>query len=292
MSACVSISQSVAAPLAIVCGGGRLPFAVADAARRRGRRVVLFPLRGWADPAAVADFPHHWIELGQAGRMIGRVRAEGCSEIAFVGSVLRPSIRQLRFDLLTLRLLPRIVRAYKGGDNHLLSALGQLLEEFGIRVVGAHEVAPEILIPQGVLGRHRPSPRDQADIARGFEILAAIGPFDVGQAAVIAGLRVLAIEGAEGTDEMLKRVALMRQSGRVSMPPQTGVVVKAAKPGQDRRFDLPSVGVQTIEAAASAGLAGVAVEAAGAITAELKDMARAADATGLFLVGVSPPPGM
>ena len=136
-------SDQGSGPLAIICGGGSLPLAVADAVAGRGRRVVLFPVRGWADPAAVAHYPHHWIGLAQIVRLQRLARREGCRELVFIGAVLRPSPRQLRPDLGTLRLLPRIVRLFLGGDDHLLTGLGRLFEEAGFRLLGAHEVAPE-----------------------------------------------------------------------------------------------------------------------------------------------------
>jgi hypothetical protein len=271
--------------LGIVCGGGSIPLAVADAVARRGRRVVLFPLRGWADAAAAARYPHHWIAPVQFGRLKRLTRAEGCRDLVFIGSLTRPAIRHLRVDFATLRHLPRIIRRFRGGDDHLLSGLGEFLEEHGYRVLGAHEVAPEILVPSGILGRLAPTPDDLQDIATGFALIAAMGPFDVGQAVVVARGQVLAVEAAEGTDRMLARVADLRAHGRIGLPRAVGVLVKGPKPGQDRRFDLPSIGPQTIEAAAAAGLAGIAVEGHGAITADLQRLIDAADAAGLFVLG-------
>ena len=272
-------------PLAIICGGGSLPLAVADVVAGRGRRVVLFPLRGWADPAAIARYPHHWIGLAQIVRLQRLARREGCRELVFIGAVLRPSPRQLRPDFGTLRLLPRIVRLFWGGDDNLLTGIGRLFEEEGFRLLGAHDVAPEILVPAGALGRVHPTPRDLADIARGLSLIAATGPFDIGQAVVVADNRVLAVEAAEGTDHMLARVAELRREGRIGLPEKVGVLVKAPKPGQDRRLDLPSIGARTVVGAAAAGLAGIAVEAEGTIAADLQDVIRAADAAGLFIFG-------
>jgi DUF1009 family protein len=273
------------APLAIICGGGNFPHAVADRVAASGRRLVLFGLTGWADPAAIARYPHYWARLGQFGRFRRLARAEGCREVVFIGSLLRPSIRQLRPDLTTLRLLPRIVGLLRGGDDYLLTGVARIFEEHGFRLLGAHEVAPEILIPEGTLGRHRPLARDVADIEHGLSLIAAIGPYDVGQAVVVADHRVIAVEAAEGTDGMLARVADMRRTGRIALPEHTGVLIKATKPAQDRRLDLPSVGASTVAAAAKAGLAGIAVEAKGAITDDLETLIRAADAAGLFIVG-------
>jgi UDP-2,3-diacylglucosamine hydrolase len=273
-------------PLAIICGGGSLPFAVADAVRKRGRRVVLFAIRGWADPKRLEAYPHHWAALGQFGTFCRLARREGCRDVVFIGSIVRPAIWRIRPDLKTLRLLPRVLGIFRGGDDHLLKGVTAIFEEHGFRLVGAHAVAPEILMPEGTLGRERPSDRDHADIAKGLALLNASSPFDVGQAVVVADARVLAIEAAEGTDSMLARIAELRQSGRIAVATGRGVLVKAAKRHQDRRFDLPSIGPQTVEGAARAGLAGIAVVAGSTIVAEPERIGATADRARLFVLGV------
>jgi UDP-2,3-diacylglucosamine hydrolase len=278
-------NMPTATPLGIVCGSGTVPYAVADAVMRRGRRVVLFPLQGWADATAVQAYSHHWIWLGQFGRICRLAHQEGCGEIVFVGGLVRPSIWQLRLDWGTLMQLPLIVRSFRGGDDHLLSGVGRLFENGGFRVIGAHEAAPEITAPVGALGRLRPDATVEHDIAHGFDLLAAMSAFDVGQAAVIAGHRVLAIEAAEGTDAMLDRVTVLREAGRIALPAGVGVLVKAPKRRQDRRFDLPSIGPETVTCAARAGLAGIAVIARATIVAEPQRLIAEADRAGLFVVG-------
>jgi UDP-2,3-diacylglucosamine hydrolase len=270
--------------LAIICGGGTLPFAVADAVIKHGRRVVLFAIRGWADPKRVVGYPHYWAAVGQFGAFCRLARREGCRDVVFIGSMVRPAIWQIRPDFKTLRLLPRIFGIFRGGDDHLLKGVAAIFEEHGFRLVGAHAVAPEILMPEGALGREHPNDRDRADIAKGLALLSAASPFDVGQAVVVADARVLAIEAAEGTDRMLARVADLRQSGRIASG--RGVLVKAAKRNQDRRLDLPSIGPQTVEGAARAGLAGIAVVAGSTIVAEPTRIGATADRAGLFVLGV------
>ncbi|HEY7971283.1 MAG: UDP-2,3-diacylglucosamine diphosphatase LpxI [Xanthobacteraceae bacterium] len=273
-------------PVAVVCGGGSLPATVADALVGQGRGVVMFPLHGWADPAAVERFRHHWIHIGQLGRFSRLARSEGCRDLVLIGTLVRPTIQQLRLDIETLRVMPRIIRAYRGGDDHLLSGIGRILEDYGFRLVGAHEVAPQILAPLGHVGRFAPTPRDEADITRGLALLAATGPFDVGQAAVVADGRVLAVEAAEGTDHMLAHIAEMRRGGRIRSAAGTGVLVKAPKPSQDRRFDLPTVGPSTVEHIAAAGLAGLAVVAGGVIIVEPARVMALADKANIFVAGV------
>jgi len=180
--------------------------------------------------------------------------------------------------------LPHIIASLRGGDDHLLTTVGRVFEHYGFRVLGAHQVAPEILVPAGALGRHRPSAQDEADITRALNLLHAMGPSDVGQAAVVAGGHVIAVEAAEGTDQMLARVADLRHTGRV--PAGRGVLVKAPKIGQDQRFDLPAIGPETVDGVARAGLAGVAVVAMQTIIADPQQVVQKADAANVFVVGL------
>jgi UDP-2,3-diacylglucosamine hydrolase len=274
-------------PLAIICGGGSFPGAVAEAITRRGRRPVMFPVRGWADQKVVERYTHHWIAIGQAGRFFRLARAERCHEAVFIGTLLRPALTQLRPDWYMLRLMPRIAAVFRGGDDRLLSGIAALFEEGGVRIIGVGEVAPEIVVPEGTLGRFAPSERDRADIAYSLKLIATLGPFDIGQAVVVADGHVVAVEASEGTDNMLTRVAQLRAEGRFTKPARIGVLVKAPKPGQDRRFDLPAIGPKTIENVARAGLAGLAVAAGSAIVAEPDKVSTAADRAGIFFVGVS-----
>jgi len=278
-------ASSHESPLAMICGGGTLPLAVADIVASRGRKVVVFALRGAAEGTQVERFPHHWMYIGQIGKFLRLARANGCRDVVFIGSLVRPSLWQVHPDLKGLSTLPRVMAAFRGGDNHLITGMGKLLEDEGMRLLGPHEVAPEILMPPGTLGYVQASDRDRTDIDLGFDYLRATGPFDVGQAVVVAGKHVLAVEAAEGTDQMLARMAELRTNGRVRAPSGSGVLVKAPKLGQDRRFDLPGIGPQTIEGAARAGLAGIAVVAGATIIAEPERLVAAADRAKLFVVG-------
>lgn len=273
-------------PLALICGGGSLPLAVAESVTKRGRPVVLFALRGAADPAMVERYPHHWLHIGQLGKFFHLARAAQCRDVIFIGSLVRPSLWQVHPDLKGLSILPQVIAAYRGGDDHLLSGMGKLIEREGFHMLGAHEVAPEILAPEGSLGRVPASERDHADIALGLDYLRAAGPFDVGQAVVVAGKHVLAVEAVEGTDQMLTRIAELRANGRLRAAAGIGVLVKAPKRGQDRRFDLPSIGPHTVDGVARAGLAGIAVVAGATIVAEPERLVQGADRANIFVIGV------
>jgi UDP-2,3-diacylglucosamine hydrolase len=274
--------------VAIICGGGAIPGAVAEAVMRRGRRPVMFAIKGWADPQIVGRYAHHWVALGQAGRFFRLARAERCREAILIGTLVRPALTQIRLDWRAIRLMPRVVRAFAGGDDRLLSGITKLLEEEDdLRIVGVKDIAPDIIVPAGVLGRYQPSAADRADIARALHLIATLGPFDVGQAAVVANNHVLAVEAAEGTDSLLDRIADLRKQGRVSTPERVGVLVKAPKPKQDRRFDLPTIGPQTVANVAEAGLAGIAVAAGDTMIADPAEVIAAADRAKIFVVGVA-----
>jgi DUF1009 family protein len=280
------LAATASESIGLICGGGSFPAAVADAIVRSGRRPVMFAIKGWADAATVERYPHHWVALGQAGRFFRLANAEGCTRAVFIGTLLRPAIKQIRLDWRFIKMMPRIVKAYAGGDDRLLSSMAGLLEEGGMHIIGVKDVAPDIVVPEGPLGRHRPSERDHADISRALDLIATLGPFDVGQAAVVAANHVIAVEASEGTDNMLARIAELRAKGRLTTPLGVGVLVKAPKPAQDRRFDLPAIGPQTVAKVAAAGLAGIAVAAGDTIIADAAEVIAAADRAKIFVVGV------
>jgi DUF1009 family protein len=274
-------------PLGIICGGGSIPIAVARAVEARGRAVMLFPLHGFADKA-VERFPHHWVHLGAVGRLLSAMRKAGCRDIVLIGSLVRPRPWHVRFDLTTVFVLAKLVPHFRGGDDKLLKAVASMFEERGFRLIGAHEAAPEILMAEGIAGKVRPSVADGEDVDLGREVLGVMGPYDIGQAVAVAARHIVAVEAAEGTAGMLARIAELRSSGRLKLPARAGVLVKAPKPVQDRRVDLPAIGPDTVAQAKAAGLAGIAVEAGGTIVADMAALVRAADKAGLFVLGFPP----
>ncbi len=284
----MSGAADIASPIGIIAGGGRLPFAVADSLIAQGRKPVLFALRGFCDPAQVGRFHHHWISIGQFGALKKLLRAERCETLVFIGSLVRPALSEIRLDLGTLQVMPSVIKAYRGGDDHLLSRIGGIFEQHGFRLVGIRDVAPDVLMPEGTLTRLRPDAQALADIAKGREVVAALSAFDIGQGCVVIDGHVVAVEGIEGTDAMLMRVARLRDEGVIRAGIGRGVLVKAAKRGQDLRFDLPTIGPDTVKEALTAGLAGVAIVAGNAIVAEPQAMIAAADKAGLFIEGLTP----
>ena len=273
--------------VAIICGGGAFPAAIADAVLAQGRPVYLFLVKGFAD-AALERYPHEWVKIGALAKFVASSRKHGAKDIVIIGSSVRPRLSQIGFDWKSALLLPRLARMFLGGDNSLLSGVAKIFEENGLTVRGAHEVAPQILMPEGLATRLLPNAKENEAIEAGRDLLRAIDGFDVGQAVVVAGKRIVAIEGAEGTQGLLARVEEMRRNGRLRLGAREGVLVKLPKPSQDRRLDLPAIGIDTIAQAKAAGLAGIAVEARGSIVVDAQKFVEAAELAGLFVVALPP----
>jgi hypothetical protein len=263
-----------------------MPFAVADSLTARGLNPVLFALKGVCDPVATERFRHHWITVGQYGRAKKLFRAENCKNLVFIGTLVRPALSEIRLDWETIRVMGRVWSAFRGGDDHLLSGVGRIFEQEGFRLLGLKEVAPDLLMPEGCVTRTLPGQDATVDIAKGRDVLRALSPFDIGQAVVVIDGHVVGVEGIEGTDELLARIASLRAAGSIRSAKGRGVLVKAPKSGQDLRFDLPTIGSRTIEKAAAAALAGVAVLAGNTVVADAQAMIEAADKAGLFVTGL------
>lgn len=270
--------------LGIIAGGGLLPHRVVAACRDAGRPFCIVAIRGEAD-APIAAEACATVGLGQAGHIFSALRTEGCGEVTMVGKVARPDFRTLKTDWRGLALLPRIVAAARRGDDALLSTLGRIFEAEGFRLVGVEGLAPDLIVSSGPLSATVPDAEALKDIARAAAVVRSLGPFDVGQAAVVCAGLVLAIEAAEGTDAMLARCAELPEALRGTAGSRRGVLVKLPKPDQDRRLDLPTIGPKTVDGAIKAGLSGIAVEAGGAVIVDRADVLAAADQHGLFVYG-------
>ena len=249
-----------------------------SACRHEGREPFVIGLRDQADPATFSRPPDVWIRVGEAGKGIGLLKAAGATEVVLVGRVSRPSLRALRPDAWTARFLARIGPAWYR-DGSILDAVASALEKEGLRVVAPEALASSLAARARVYGRRVPGEEDRVDIARGFEVARALGALDIGQGTIVQRGRVIGVEAAEGTD------ALIERCGPLLSPGEGGVLVKACKPGQDLRIDLPAIGPRTVANAARIGLAGIAVEAGRALILDAEAVARDADAAGLFVVG-------
>ena len=271
--------------LGIIAGGGELPRAIAHSARDGGRDVFVLAINGTTDEWA-REFPCEWMSLGEPGKAFKAFRAHGCSDITLAGKIQRPRFADLRLDTKGMMIAPRVIAAALKGDDALLRSLVDMFEREGFRVVGAAEAAPDLIAKAGVMGCVRPTPENEADIAHALKVARALGALDVGQAAIVCQGLTLAVEAAEGTDAMIARVTALPEHFRGSGGKLRGVLVKAPKPIQDGKTDLPVVGVQTIQNVHSVHLAGIAVEAGGALIVDRTAVIAEADRLGVFLVGV------
>jgi hypothetical protein len=274
--------------LGLIAGGGELPRAVAEAVRAAGRSVFVVPLVGSVAENWVKDFPHEFLSPGEPGRIIKALKGAGAGDVLMAGRVDRPKFSELKLDAKGMLLLPKAVAAAKKGDDALLRFIVGICEDEGLRAVSVAEAAPALVAAEGALGAITPNDEHRADIEKAFRIVHALGALDVGQAAAVCEGLALAVEAAEGTDAMLVRIGTLRESLRGTAGKNRGVLVKALKPTQDAKTDMPVVGVQTVKNAAAVHLAGIAVEAGMALILDKQAVAAQADRLGLFVIGVKP----
>jgi DUF1009 family protein len=266
--------------IGILAGGGSLPLEIARSLEARGVAPYLVLIEGEADGdfTGLETTDANW---GQIGRMIRSLQQAGCTRLVLAGRVRRPDLARIKPDLGLFRALPTVLRLISaGGDDRVLRGVIGYLERHGLAVIGPGEAAPELLASEGLLGAVTPDAAAETDIALGLAVVGTLGGFDVGQAVVVRGGRIEAIEGAEGTDAMLERVIAARRAAST----RGGVLVKRAKPGQELRVDLPAIGPATVARAAEARLAGIAVEAGRTLLLERREIATRADAARLFVV--------
>lgn len=268
--------------LGIIAGGGSLPRQIIDACRRTERAFYVLAIQGSADPDIVDEGPAEWIRMSALSRALEAARREGVDELVLVGRIPRPSIAELMRDLRSAKFMAKVGTRMLGDDNILSALVKELEQAEGFRVVAPESLLDDILAEPGTYGSIEPGAEDRADIERGIAVGHEVGRLDIGQAVIVQHGTVLGVEGVEGTDRLIARCA---EFVRSDVP--GGVLVKVAKPGQERRADLPTVGRDTVLNAAAAGLRGIAVEAGGALIVDRAGMISAADSAGLFVVGVA-----
>ncbi len=280
------MSEARGEALCVIAGAGQLPLQVAQGARASGRDVFVAALKGHAAPA---DFPGFEVEIfgvGQLGGLTRALRGRRIREACLIGGVVRPGLQDIKPDFGLVRHLPALAGAFGKGDDGLLTGVIRILESEGLVIRSALEIAPEATGGQpGPLGARRPDNAALDAVKLGAQVLAALSPFDVGQAVIVAEGRPVAIEGAEGTDGLLRRIIDLRAGGRLTKRPG-GVLVKAPKAGQDMRVDVPTIGPDTVQRAHEAALAGLAIAAGGVLIAEKARTVALADELGLFIEAI------
>lgn len=268
--------------LGIIAGGGVLPQTLINYCQDTKRDFFVLAIEGNADKAIFNPLiPHKWIRIGQAGTGFKLFHEQNVAEVVMIGTIKRPSLSDLVPDLRTAAFFAKI--GLKSlGDDGILRALVKEIESENMRVVGIHEVLPDLLVKDGFLTKAKPDKQAQADIRRGVEVAMELGRLDVGQSVIVQQGLVLGVEGIEGTDELIKRCATYKRKG------DGAVLVKLRKPQQDMRIDLPTIGVRTVEQVYAAGMKGIAVHSGNALIVDEKQVIELANKYGLFIKGIVP----
>lgn len=263
-------------PLGLIAGNGRFPLLLAEEAKRRGRSVVAVAIKEETDPALekLVD-ACHWLNLGQIKKTIQLLHDAGVKEAVMAGQVKHVRIFDLRhLDFTAVKLFASLK------DRKTDTILGAVADEFaksGITFQPSTAYLQNLLAAEGVLTRRSPTAEQNADIVFGLETAKAVGGLDLGQTVCVKDRAVLAVEAIEGTDECIRR------AGRYA---EGFVVAKTAKPRQDVRFDVPVVGIRTLEALKEAKAAVLAVEAGKTLFFDKEEFLKGADAAGLVVLGV------
>ncbi|MBW8734524.1 MAG: UDP-2,3-diacylglucosamine diphosphatase LpxI [Asticcacaulis sp.] len=246
--------------IAVISGGGALPVEVATYLKRSGRPYTVVRIAGLSD-AALDDHPGLTLGLGDFAKLFEILATEQCRAVTMCGYVQRPDFDSMQRDAGGAAVLPTIQAAGRGGDDSLLRQVAKVIMSQGYHIEGAHEANPELLIGAGLQAGPDPSPEAMEDAQEAMRVAAAIGNLDIGQAVVVASRITLAVEAQEGTQAMLRRIPLLAPNVRGSLATRKGVLAKLAKPIQDVRLDMPTIGVATVEDAAAAGLCGIVARA-------------------------------
>lgn len=268
--------------LGIIAGGGTIPQLLIQHCQKNGIPYFVLAIEGNADRAVFDDkIPHQWIRIGQAGTGFKRLNEECVKDVVMIGTIRRPTFADLIPDLRTTAFFAKIgLKAL--GDDGILRALVKEIESEGMKVVGVHEVMPDLLVKEGILTKTKPDKQAYADIIRGTEVAFALGALDVGQSVIVQQGLVLGVEGIEGTDALICRCGPYQRKG------DGGILVKMRKPSQDMRIDLPTIGVQTVENAHRNGLRGIAIHAGNALIVDEDSVIGLANRYKMFLIGVNP----
>ena len=267
--------------LGIIAGGGDLPVEIANA--MAGMNPFIVRVKGFGTDS-FEGFESVEKSIGQIGGILKALKTAGCDALCFAGYVTRPDIKDLQMDARGLVLVPKALAAGRKGDDAILRVVIEEFEQAGLTVIGANEVLKSLAPDAGQLTVTSPSQGDRADITKALLTARHMGEIDIGQAAVIAHGVVLAVEAQEGTNAMLDRITELPAHLRGAAGERLGVLAKTPKPIQERRIDLPTIGLETVERCDRAGLAGIALEAGGALIVNREAVVAALDAAGMFLI--------
>ncbi|MAF98634.1 MAG: UDP-2,3-diacylglucosamine pyrophosphatase [Micavibrio sp.] len=267
--------------LGIIAGGGELPFVLLAACESLGIEPFIIAFEGHTNSSLCEGYAHIWTRLGAVDKILKTLRAHDIEDIVMIGSIRRPSMKELRPDLKAAAFFAKY-GAKALGDDGLLSALKSFLGDEGVSVHGVHKFSSNLLTPAGSVGAIEPQDEDVLNIRRGIEILQGMGQLDVGQSVIVQEGLVLGVEAIEGTDALIERCYNLHREGR------GGVLIKLCKPAQDQDLDLPTLGPNTVELAARYGLSGIAVHQEHSLLLKREEVAEIANKHKLFVIGINP----
>ncbi len=279
--------NALAPKLGLIAGSGSLPLYIAERAKANGRDIFVFGIDG-TTPKDIEAFDHCWVKWGEIDKLFKKITDHNIKELVIIGGVRRPNFKNIKFDFGFIRNLPFVLSLTMGGDDEILSSIIDFIENKGIKIIGAHEIAPELTEHSGTLTTKKPTNRDLQDIEKGIRTVKLLGAMDVGQAAVVARDHVLCVEAAEGTDAMLKRAEGLRQWGTKWLGRKFGVLVKIPKPNQEMRIDMPTIGPKTIENIVSANLAGLCIASGSVLIADKDELIELANNNSIFVISIDP----
>ena len=278
------VAPLFASPLGIVAGSGNLPRQLILRCTEEGRSVFVVAVEGETDAATVEHVPHIWLRIGAVGHAIESMRSAGVCDIVFAGKIGRPKFSSLKPDALGAKLIAKLGLSLFGGDSAIFKTILSFFEAEGFRILGISDIMQGMVAPRGAIGAHLPGHQAMEDITKGIIIAHSIGEMDIGQAIIIKHSLVLGVEAAEGTDALIERCAKLTDES------EGGVLIKACKPIQEQRVDLPTIGKRTVELVHKAGFSGIALEAGHSLLADRAETIRTADELGIFLFGFTKQP--
>jgi len=270
----------VPSKLGIFAGTGRLPDILAHSCTAQGRDFQIYVFDGEQYAQELKGFALHKVKIASVGAIFKLLKEHEVSEVVFAGKINRPGFSSLIPDLTGAKLLAKIASAKLLGDDALIKVVIEFIESAGFKVVGTHQVSPELITPTGNLTKSRISSDIENDIKTALEIARKIGVLDIGQAIIFQAGRVLAVEAAEGTDEMIKRT-----SSYIKNKERAAILVKIAKPNQELRVDMPVIGIDTVKNCIAAGIGGIAIESGSTMIIDREAVIREANKKGLFVAG-------
>ncbi|MBL1404866.1 MAG: UDP-2,3-diacylglucosamine diphosphatase LpxI [Rhizobiales bacterium] len=273
------------ANIAIIAGNGVLPIYIRDELISSGQKPILIGVDNEINPKLVkhADAV---LTFGQVGKLFELLTANNVDRVIFAGGITkRPDYKKLKLDFLTIKEMPRLLKIVFGGDNSVLTKISTYFETHDIKVVGSHEIAPNLIAQNGVIAGKFSKRTAMPTIKLAVTAAKTIGAIDVGQAAIAEDGRVVALEALEGTDAMLNRVVDLRKAGRLNANPKMGILAKMIKPEQDMRADLPAIGPKTVAMAAKAGLKGIVIESGKSLILDREATVKKAESLNIFIYG-------